>query len=245
MNSPSVGQHVDLDAAFLHGRDIALRCPLGRRSAPPPPDANRAFTLIELLVVIAIIGILAGLLLPVMGRAKAKARNASCLSQLRQLGNATRIYTDDNNNLLPSAELLPSLPIDPAHPLPRICDVLGKIVGRANADTNGVATVFKCPSDNAKRFETEGASYEWNANLNGHRMDETTSQEGKFVIVMIGPQGTNSTNGTVHFRFDPPTTPLLIDYDEFHAPRSQSGRNVVFMDNHVAPYVLDAGMTFE
>ena len=205
----------------------------------------RAFTLIELLVVIAIIGILAGLLLPVLARAKARARNASCLSQLRKLGNATRLYTDDNSNILPSAELLPTLPIDPAHPLPRICDVLGPLVGRSNADTNGIANVFKCPSDIAGRFEAEGSSYEWNANLNGHRMDETTSPEGKFYIVMLTPNGTSETNGTVHFRFDPPTTPLLIDYDEFHAPRTQSGRNVVYMDNHVAPYVFDEGMTFE
>lgn len=204
-----------------------------------------AFTLIELLVVIAIIGILAGLLLPVMSRVKARARNATCQSQLRQLGAATRLYTDDNGNLLPSAEILPSLPIDPAHPLPRICDVLGPMAGKSNMDTNGVASVFRCPGDNAKRFDTEGSSYEWNANLNGHRMDETTSQEGRFAVIIVGPQGVSQTNGTMHVRFDPPTTPLLLDYDEFHSRPPQSGRNVVFMDNHVAPFVFDAGMTFE
>src|ERR1700722_7726520 len=185
MKSPFDGRHMDLETATPQGRDIALRCPLGRGGAQPLLNAIRAFTLIELLFVIAISGPRAGLLLPVLSRAKAKARNATCQSQLRQLGAAIRVYTDDNGNLLPSAEILPSLPIDPAHPLPRICDVLGKLVGWTDADTNGVATVFRCPSDNAKRFETEGASYEWNANLNGHRMDETTSQEGKFVIVMV------------------------------------------------------------
>src|SRR6185437_16196027 len=86
---------------------------------------RRAFTLIELLMVIAIIGVLAALLFPAFSRAKFKSRNVICLNQLRQLGIATRLYTDENNNLLPSAELLPSTPVDPARPLTRICDVLG------------------------------------------------------------------------------------------------------------------------
>lgn len=64
---------------------------------------NRAFTLIELLVVIAIIAILAAILFPVFAQAKEAAKKTSALSQLKQLGTGTLIYTADNDDIFPLA----------------------------------------------------------------------------------------------------------------------------------------------
>lgn len=74
---------------------------VGRAGLPGVRLRPRAFTLVELLTMVAIVGILAGLLLPGLQRARRLAQRTACLNQLRQQGLAWRMYLDESGSRFP------------------------------------------------------------------------------------------------------------------------------------------------
>ena len=115
------------------------------------------FTLIELLVVITVIAILAALLLPALGKARERANESKCRSNLHNCGLAVAMYLDDYKGVMPVAAAKPSLHLNND---PRIADVLAPYLK--------IDKVLLCPADIGEAFfKAEGASYEYSTMLSG------------------------------------------------------------------------------
>lgn len=105
------------------------------------PNPRKAFTLIELLVVITILAVLAALLLPAMKSAKDRAKNATCVNNVRQIGAALNAFLGDNDDWYPYAK-----PSSANGKIGRLWNwQLGPYVG--GTDSVKAAQLFYCPSN--------------------------------------------------------------------------------------------------
>jgi prepilin-type N-terminal cleavage/methylation domain-containing protein/prepilin-type processing-associated H-X9-DG protein len=167
---------------------------------------DKSFTLIELLVVLGVISVLAGLLLPAFSKAKEAGRATACLSNLRQIGIALQLYTQDNNNRLP---IMRDRSFDtngpPTNSLPSVEVVLTNQLGSVK--------VLKCPSDRRQIYEQTGSSYSWNSLLNGQDAEHLT---------------------VLNIDFDAHQIPVFFDKEAFHKARGEKqGVNYLYADGHI------------
>jgi len=132
------------------------------------PKSQSGFTLIELLVVIAIIAILAAILFPVFAQAREKARQASCLSNEKQIGLALLMYVQDYDEQFPSGSKL-SYPNGPGSINPIEYGV--GWAGQVYPYTKN-AQILKCPDDSTASVNATGGkaalypvSYVYNRNI--------------------------------------------------------------------------------
>ncbi|MCD6352177.1 MAG: DUF1559 domain-containing protein [Armatimonadetes bacterium] len=201
--------------------------------------SRHAFTLIELLVVIAIIAILAAILFPVFSRAREKARQASCLSNLKQIGLAAQMYVQDYNEQFP-----PGLsPVwDSTHGEMVIVTAMTLLMPY---EKNW--QISKCPSDPQGSCDFTYAS---GGSMGGMHFGEpiAMSYHGNKMIFRVPLYPPSFPGGGDPLALAqiarPSETTLLWDavwywsgglvpypHDEF-APRHNDGGNVVFVDGH-------------
>ena len=167
------------------------------------PDENRwrGFTLIELLVVIAVVGILAGLLLPALARAKAKAQGVFCLNNTKQLTLAWLMYADDHSGRLPYnlGGDVSRKTVAEKNNLNWVNNIMSWELDADNTNTatlteaslapyaNKVVSTYKCPSDNVLSEIQRRAG--WAARVRSYSMNAMVGNAGDLSL-----SGVNENN---------------------------------------------------
>ena len=211
---------------------------------------KEGFTLIELLVVIAIIAILAAILFPVFAQAREKARQASCLSNTKQIGTALQLYVDDYEEMFPLMVYnATGLSINDGYPSTKFTTADTKYTGWAKWQTWMDAifpyvknvNIFVCPSGN-KNY----AGYSYNVQLIGgldHYLQNTAIpislseivNPSQTIFVTDGAQRTDK--GGTYLQIIPS---LFYDWPKAVC-RHISGSNWTFSDGHAKYYKSGQG----
>jgi len=181
------------------------------------------FTLIELLVVISVIGLLMGILVPVLGKARGVAWRASCRSNLRQIGVAFRAYLDDNGDIMPLASAFPWDITDQNDPYyaPPITKFLSPTL-------KGELKVFICKADNVQKYylRTGNTSYYYNGR----------QQRGPIWTDGLGGQPIAASD-LAKAGVKDKNINVMSDFDSVH-PKigNRGGVNYLYADWHVSNY---------
>lgn len=172
-------------------------------------NRNRsAFTLIELLVVIAIIAILAAILFPVFAQAREKARETSCISNIRQITFALRMYSSDYDERLFASGMLPTMPATGPDGTNIVRMMGGGTVFFALPYIKN-EQIFRCPSDLGENYWGRSSTgWPWSKEKWwGH----PTSYHFRHVFDAAGPDGGgNVRRGTADAALGAPAQQIMI-----------------------------------
>lgn len=192
---------------------------------------KRIFTLIELLVVASIIAILAGLLMPALNSARAKAQSVYCKNNLKQLGVAFKNYSSDFKRIpmvcvMPSKRTAAEKTFGNPSYVPSIRELLENELGKS-------INVFRCPSD---RGAVEDPIGKYTDEDDDDTVKDTgsdySSGDGKSDFEREG--SSYESNGFMRRVNDRSRAMLMHDYRPYHGAAGTPGAaNYVFADGHV------------